>query len=97
MTGASSQTPPKCGNSAVIRMDSYEDKNPQGTLYLLHTQEEIAFTNLFELLEQLDRLAQCSERGHPAIQAYSGSSPENGKMLPCGQHRRYGATLQHFR
>ena len=34
-------------------MDSYEDKNPQGTLYLLHTQEEIAFTNLFELLEQL--------------------------------------------
>ena len=62
MTGASSQMPSRCGASATIRMDSYEDKNPQGTLYLPHTREEFAFANLFELLAQLDDIAQCGER-----------------------------------
>ena len=61
MIGASSQMPSKCGDSAVIRIDSYEDKNPQGSLYLFPTKEKIAFNNLFELLELLEQLAQCSE------------------------------------
>ncbi len=97
MTGASLQTPPKCGNSAVIRMDSYEDKNPQGTLYLLHTQEEIAFTNLFELLEQLDRLAQCSESRascNPGIQRVITGKREDVALRATPEIRGDIATFQ---
>ena len=50
MSIASLKVVPEDMRTSVIRLYSYRDKNPQGTVYNLYYGEEIAFENLTRLL-----------------------------------------------
>ena len=50
MSTTSLQVIPENMKTSIIRIYSYDDKNPQGTFYNLYYGEEIAFGNLTRLL-----------------------------------------------
>ena len=50
MSIASLKVVPEDMRTSIIRIHSYEDKNPQGTFFNLYYGEEIAFGNLTRLL-----------------------------------------------
>ena len=76
-----------------MKMHIYSDIHSNITIY----EEEIAFTNLFELLEQLDRLAQCSESRascNPGIQRVITGKREDVALRATPEIRGDIATFQ---
>ena len=54
MSIASLKVVPEDMRTSIIRIHSYQDKNPQGTFYNRYYGEEIAFGNLTRLLLLMD-------------------------------------------
>lgn len=50
MSTTSLQVIPENMKTSIIRIYSYDDKNPQGTFYNLYYGEEIAFGNLNQII-----------------------------------------------
>ncbi len=63
MSIASQRTIPEDMRTSIIRIHSYRDKNPEGTLYNLYYGEEIAFANLTRLLLLMEDMMD--EMGSP--------------------------------
>ena len=69
MSIASQRTIPDDMRTCIIRIHSYRDKNPEGTLYNLYYGEEIAFANLTRLLLLMEDMMD--EMGSPQASIHS--------------------------
>ena len=69
MSSASLEVVPEDMRTSIIRIHSYEDKNPQGTFYNLYYGEEMTFGNLTRLLLLMEDMMDEMECPQASVQS----------------------------
>ena len=91
MSTTSLQVIPENMKTSIIRIYSYDDKNPQGTFYNLYYGEEIAFGNLTRLLLLMEDMMNSMDCPQSAVHSRRfGKIPGANQYATATDHGQIG-------
>ena len=89
MSIASLKVVPEDMRTSIIRIHSYEDKNPQGTFYNLYYGEEMTFGNLTRLLLLMEDMMDEMECPQASVRSRRFGKGQKAAETKSGSNRHF--------